>query len=170
ERHAGITARDTAEVGDDRARGGAIAGAGALEQESAGKVAFDDYRVGRPVDRRQRVVARNQAGLDPLKQPPGPGIAIGQTDEADDVAEIRSLSDVRRADARDPGDFHRLELDSSTEGDRGENGQLVRSIDAFDIEARICFGIAKLLSLLEHFGEVAARVLHRREDIIAGSV
>ena len=46
------------------------------------------------------------------------------------------------------------------EREAGEDRQLVRRIDAVDVEARIGLGIAQRLRFGEHLGEVAALGLH----------
>ena len=86
---------------------------------------------------------RDQARLDPLEQASIRRVAVGQPDQADDVAERRRLGDVGRADASDAGDLHRFEIDPAAERDRGEDRQLVRGVDAFDVESRIGLGVAK---------------------------
>jgi hypothetical protein len=48
--------------------------------------------------------------------------------------------------------------------------ELVRGIDAVDVEAGIGLGIAQRLRLVQHFAEVAAGGFHRRQDVIAGAV
>ena len=53
---------------------------------------------------------------------------------------------------------------------RGEDRQLVRGIDAVDVERRIGFGVAQLLRIGEHFGELAAALAHLRQDVVAGAV
>ena len=47
---------------------------------------------------------------------------------------------------------------------------LVRGIDAFDIEGRIGFGIAQALRLLQHGVEIQALVAHFGQDEIGGAV
>ena len=99
ERRAGLAAGDVDQVGDHRARGRAVAGAGALEQQPAGEIAFGDDRVGRPVDMRERVVARHQVRLDPLEQAAAAALALallgfGHADQADAIAERVGLGDV----------------------------------------------------------------------------
>ena len=66
--------------------------------------------------------------------------------------------------------MHALEIDRTAEGDRGENGELMRGIDAVDVEARIGLGITQLLRLFQHLAEIAAAVTHLRQDVIAGAV
>ncbi len=53
---------------------------------------------------------------------------------------------------------------------RRQDGQLMRRVDAVDVEARIGLGIAQALGLGQHVGEIAAGLAHRRQDVIAGAV
>ena len=56
---------------------------------------------------------------------------------------------------RIPSDVDPVEIDRAAETDARQDCQLVRGIDAVDVEARIGFGIAELLRLRQHFGEFA---------------
>jgi hypothetical protein len=47
---------------------------------------------------------------------------------------------------------------------------LCDGVDAVDIKARIGFGVAELLRLGEHLGEVAAAFAHRRQDVVRRAV
>src|SRR5690606_4752920 len=89
---------------------------------------------------------------------------------ADAEAKSFSLSDVGGPHARDAANIDRGEVDLSPEGDRCEDRQLVRRVDALDVEGRIGLGIAERLRLGEDLAEVAPGPLHRREDVIAGPV
>src|SRR5690606_16065784 len=150
------------------ARGRPVPGAGALEQQPAGKIAFHHDRIGRSIDGRQRMFERNQTRLDPLEQPAI--LTVGEPDQTDDVPERGRLGDVGRPDTGYAGDLHRVEIDPDAECERSQNRQLVGRVDTFDVEAWIGFGIAELLRLLEHLGEIAARLLHGRKDVVAGAV
>ena len=46
----------------------------------------------------------------------------------------------------------------------------MRGVDAFDVEGRVGFGVAQLLRLLEHGGEVEALVAHLGQDEVGGAV
>ena len=60
-------------------------------------------------------------------------------------------------------------IDLRAEGDAGQDGELLRRVEAFDVEARIGFGIAERLRLLQRVG-VGCALLHPRQDEIAGAV
>ena len=62
------------------------------------------------------------------------------------------------------------EIDLVGERDGGEQRELVRGVDAIDVEARIGFGITEALRLGQNRGEIAARFAHLRQDVIAGAV
>ncbi len=122
---------------------------------------------------RQRVRLRHQAGVDALEQAGGAaalGARLGEADEADAVAQRLRLRDVGGDDVADAGDRRGIEIDPRPEGQRRQDRELVRGVDAVDVEARIGLGIAQPLRLAEHVGEIAALGLHRGQDIIAGAV
>src|SRR5439155_22724101 len=75
-----------------------------------------------------------------------------------------------RRNVADALDMDAVEIDSAAESDAAQNSQLVRGVDAVDVEPGIGLGIAELLCLGEDVGEVATAIAHRREDIVAGAV
>ena len=97
--------------------------------------------------------------MDALLEP-----VLGRPREAqqlDAVAELVGERDVERRDVADALDMDAGEIDLGAEGDRGQQRELVRGVDAVDVEARIGLGIAQALRLGEHVGEVAAALAHR---------
>jgi hypothetical protein len=63
-----------------------------------------------------------------------------------------------------------VELHRDAEGQCRQDGDLVRGIDALDVEGRVGFGIAQALRLLEHGIEGQALVAHLGEDEVGGAV
>ena len=61
-------------------------------------------------------------------------------------------------------------VDRPAERQRRQDRQLVRGIDAVDVEARVGLGVAQLLRLGQHLGELAAALAHRGQDVVAGAV
>ncbi len=84
-------------------------------------------------------------------------LGIGDADQADDETERGRLFDIGGAQARNSFGLDGGEIDPRAERDRGEDRELVRGVDPFDVEGRIGLGIAERLRLLEHVGEIAAR-------------
>ena len=78
--------------------------------------------------------------------------------------------DVDGVDMADAFDMDRLEIHLGAERDAGENGKLVRRVDAIDIEGRIGFGIAEALRIREHVGEGPPGFAHHGQDVVAGPV
>ena len=72
--------------------------------------------------------------------------------------------------ATDALDMHRVERDRPAERQRRQDRQLVRRIDAVDVERRIGLGVAELLRVGEHLGEFAPALAHLRQDVVAGAV
>ena len=106
--------------------------------------------------------------VDALEQAMRPRLA--DADEADAVAEGGGLRDVGGKDVADAADRDIVKRRLRAEGDRGEDRQLVRGIDAVDVEAGIRLRISQRLCLGEHLGKVAALRLHLGQDEIAGAV
>ena len=73
-------------------------------------------------------------------------------------------------DAADALDMDAGEIHLGAEGGAGQHRELVRGVDAVDVEARIGLGVARGLRLGQHVVEVAAGLAHRRQDVVAGAV
>ena len=100
-----------------------------------------------------------------------PAIRLSRdAEQLDAVAEFAGERDVERGDQTDALDMHRVERDRPAERQCGQDRQLVRGIDAVDVERRIGFGVAQLLRIGEHLGELAAALAHLRQDVVAGAV
>ena len=63
-----------------------------------------------------------------------------------------------------------VERDLGAERQRRQQRQLVRGIEAADVEGRIAFGVALGLRLLQHIVEGAMFFLHLGQDVVAGAV
>ena len=86
------------------------------------------------------------------------------------VAHVLGRLDVGLADRLDALHVDLVEVELGAEREARQNGELVRGVEAADVEGRIGFGIAELLRFLQHLGERAVLVGHRRQDEIAGAV
>ena len=98
---------------------------------------------------------------------------IGATCDAqqlDAEAQLVGIVEIDRRDLPDAFDVDGGEIDRRAEGDGGQDRQLVRGIDAVDVEAGIGLGIAQSLGIGQHVGEVAAGGPHLRQDVVAGAV
>src|SRR6185437_2890495 len=94
----------------------------------------------------------------------------GQAEQLDAVAEILREGDIERGDVADALDVDAGEVHLAAEAHRREQRELMRGVDAVDIEARIGLGIAEALRLFQHRSEAAARRAHLRQDVVAGAV
>ena len=100
-----------------------------------------------------------------------PAVArLRDREELDAVAELPRVGDVLRRHQGDALRIDVLQLDVGSEGERGQDLQLVGRIHSFDVEGRIGLGVAVGLGLLQDDGEVLAGVGHLREDVVAGAV
>ena len=63
-----------------------------------------------------------------------------------------------------------IEAHPRAERQARQQRELVRGVEAADVESRIGLGVALGLRLLQHIGERAAFRLHLREDVVAGAV
>src|SRR5690606_26664827 len=91
-------------------------------------------------------------------------------EKLDPIAELARELDVERGDVADAFDMHRVQRDPRPEGDAGEDCELMRRIDAVDVEARVRFRVAKRLCLEQDIVEVAAGLPPCGENVIAGAV
>jgi len=66
--------------------------------------------------------------------------------------------------------MHGVERNGPTEGQRRQDRQLVRGIDAVDVERRIGFRISELLRIGQHLGELTAALAHLRQDVVARAI
>ncbi len=89
------------------------------------------------------VAARHHARVDALFEP-----VLGQARDAeqlDAIAELLGEIDVEPRDVADALGVDAGEIDRPAERDARQDRQLVRGVDAVDVEARIGFGVAELL-------------------------
>ena len=63
-----------------------------------------------------------------------------------------------------------VERDARAEGEARQQGELVRGVEAADVEGRIGLGVALGLRLRQHVGERAVLALHLGQDVVAGAV
>ena len=95
---------------------------------------------------------------------------LRRAEQLDPVAELAGEGDVVGRDPADALDIGVGEVDPRAEGKAGEDRQLVRRVDAVDVEAGIGLGIAEALRLGQHVVEAAPRLAHGRQDVVAGAV
>ena len=74
---------------------------------------------------------------------------------------------VMRLDALD---VDLVERHARAERQAGQQGELVRRVEAADVEGRIGLGVALGLRFREHVGELALVLLHLGQDVVAGAV
>ena len=66
--------------------------------------------------------------------------------------------------------MHAGGVDCGVERQCGEDGELLRGVDALDVERRIGLGIAQPLRFGQRVGEAAAFFFHGGEDVVRGAV
>ena len=91
-------------------------------------------------------------------------------EQLDAVAEFFGIGDVDRIDVANAFDEHRAEVDLRAEREAGDDGELVRRVDAVDVEARIGLGVAQRLRFGEHDVERPAGFAHVGQHVVAGAV
>ena len=168
ERRADLAAGDVDQVGDDRARRRPRPRPRSGEEQPAGEVALGDDGVQGTVDVRQRVRQRHEARMDALEQR---AVDLGgERDQLDPETERRGMVDVDRGDVADALGGDGGEVDPRPERDPGEDAELVRGVDAVDVERRVGLGEAQSLRVGEHVGERQTFGLHPCQDVVAGAV
>src|SRR4029077_4115627 len=91
-------------------------------------------------------------------------------EELDAVAELLGVADVRLGQLLNALPEAFIELHRYAERERGKDRQLVRGVDALDVEGGIRLGVAAPLRVLERSLERQALVAHLREDEVGGAV
>ena len=82
----------------------------------------------------------------------------GDAEQLDAVAELVGERDVERRDVADALDIDaRRNRPRQPKASAGQDGELVRGIDAVDVEARVGLGVAQRLRLGQHVGERRGR-------------
>jgi hypothetical protein len=160
--------RDVDEIGGDRRGRREGPRTPALQYDAADKVAFGDDGIVDPLDSGDRRRPRHHARMDALLEP-----VLCQPRDAeqlDAVAELFGEVDVEPRNVPDALRVDPVEIDRAAETDTSQDRQLVRGIDAVDVEARIGFGIAELLRFRQDLGEFVRALAHRRQDVVRGAV
>ena len=116
----------------------------------------------------KRMVERHQHRMDALEQAFWP--ILRHADQADTEAQGRRLGNVGGDHMADAGGGDMVEVQFGAKGQAGKDGQLVRGIDAVNVEARIGLGIAQFLGFLQHLVKAPAFLFHGGQDVIAGAV
>ena len=140
----------------------------AVIQRRADGIALDQDGIHRPFNVGDQTLGRDQcrmhAQFDPFRSAPG------NTQELDAVPQLFGMLDIGGIEFGDPFDVGLVELHRVAKGNRAHDGQLVRSIDSFDIEGRIGFGVSQALRFLEDFVKRQPLAAHLGENEIGGPV
>src|SRR3546814_17832233 len=107
---------------------------------------------------RERMIERNEVRMDALEQ--SGAVRLGDAHQPDAIAERRGLGDIGGDHLTNTGDRDLIEGRTRAEREAGEERELVRGVDAVDIEARIHLGIAQRLRLGDDVAEIAAFPFH----------
>ncbi len=117
---------------------------------------------------RERMADGDEMRVDTLEQ--ALSIVFGDAEQPDAIAQRRRLGDVGGEQVADAARSDIGKGRPGAEGEAGEDRQLVRGVDAVDVEAGIGLSEAQRLRLGEHFGKIASLRFHLGEDEIAGAV
>src|SRR5450830_634811 len=167
-RVAGHGADHVHQVGDDRRGGRFHAGTGTVEQGRTCGIAIDHDRVHHAVDVGEQAIGRDQRRVHP--QFDTGGGAPGHAQVLDAVAQGFGVVDVGGGQLGDAFGVGLVELQRDTESNGRQDRQLVRGIDAFDVEGRIGFGVTQGLGFGQHVFEGTTLLAHFGEDEVTGAV
>src|SRR5690606_17948503 len=92
------------------------------------------------------------------------------TEQLDAIAELIRSIDVGVGDRLDAFDVDLVEGHARAEDEARQKRELVRGIEAADVEGRVRLRIALGLCLSQHLGKWQALFLHLAEDVIAGAI
>ena len=161
-------ARDVDEVGRDRRGGGVAARARANEGQFADRVAVDRDGVQDAHRLGERRALLDHGRMDALLD--AVGRALGDAEQLDAEAEFVGRGEIGERDRFDPLDRDGRSVDLRAEGERGEDGELMRGVEAADVEGRVGLGVAEPLRLGEADVERQVLRLHPRQNVVAGAV
>ena len=97
-------------------------------------------------------------------------VVFADREQFEDVAELFAVGDVQLADARDALAVDLVQRHLRVEGETGEDGQLVRRVEALDVRRGVLLGIAERLRVFEDGGIVQTFARHAGEDIVGRAV
>ena len=161
-------ARDVGDVGGDGGGRRIAPGAGANQSQRADGVAVDRDGVEHAHRLRERLGlgdhGRMHALLDAVFG------ALGDAEQFYAEPEFVGGGEIGERDRLDAFDRDRARVDAGAEGERGEDRELMRGVEAADVEGRIGLGVAELLRFGEADVERQSFGLHAREDVVAGAV
>ena len=102
---------------------------------------------------RERMAERNEVRVNALEQPFRPG--FGDADQTNAVTQGRGLGDIGGQNMTDPAGCDVVESGARAERQAREDRQLVRRVDAIDVETGIGFRETQRLGLGQDVGEAA---------------
>ena len=136
------------QIGNYRTRGRLPTGATAVVERGTDRIAFDHNCVHHPFDVGDQTRLRDKCRMYPqLNAIPG---APGDAKEFDAIPQLLRVFDIFVGELRNSFCKGLFELRRHTERNGRKNGQLVRSVNAFDVKCRIGFSVALGLSLFQH--------------------
>ena len=136
------------QIGNYRTRGRLSTGTTSIIKRGTDRITFDHNRVHNPFDVGDQTRLRDECRMHPQFNP-----ILGATGDAkkfDAVAKLLCVFDILVGELRNSFGKSFVELRRHTECDGRKNGQLVRSVNAFDVKCRIGFSVALGLSLFQH--------------------
>ena len=113
---------------------------------------------------RQRMAERDKARFNALENIGRAIVAVdfGKPDQADAITQRLCLGDVGGEYFANAARFDAAKINDRSKAERGQNGKLMRGVNAVNIERRIGFGKALCLCVGQHLRKVEAITLHRR--------
>ena len=152
------------------------AGALAVEHQLAGVLRLDEDGVEGAADGGQRVLARQQRGVDAHGDPAAvcrcavAGQFFGDGQQLDDEAGVLRGGDVRGADGGDALAVDVFQGEAGVEGQRRQDRGLGGGVVALDVGRRVGLRVAEALGLGEGVGELGAGGVHLVQDEVGGAV
>ena len=161
-------ARDVDDVGRDRRCGSVAACSRSDQGQFPDRVAVDRDRVEHAHRLGERRAFGDHCRMDPLLD--AMRSSFGDAQELDAEPKLVRGAQVGERDGLDSFDRNRACVDLGAESERSENGELMRGVEAANVECRIGLRITEPLGLAQTDLEREIVGLHAREDVIAGAV
>ena len=122
-------------------------------------------RIQHTIHLRQLAIQRQQTGLHARRNP-----GFGNPDQLDPKAQLVGIGEINRRNIAYSLNRHRVKAWLLAKGDRPQQRQLMRRINAINVKRRLCLRIAQFLRIGQHVIKRFAGFLHPRQNVIAGAI
>ena len=161
-------ARDINQICNDCRGSRLCACACAVEHGLADGIAFDQNGVHHTFNIRDQALGGNQCGMH--AQFNTVGLALGNAQQLDTIAEVFRVLNILACEFGNTFGVGGRKLHRNTKADSGHDGELVSSINAFDIKRGISFSVTQRLRFFQHIIKACAFFTHLGQNKVRGAI